>query len=76
MDAQILANAQKGKHNKRVLEGEILPAEPIASDQVSRVRGALTAAYSLAGAVGNRRIQLQTLDGLNALRGLSSRGCA
>lgn len=44
MHTQILADAREGKSDKRVLEGEILPAEPIASDQVSRVRGALTAA--------------------------------
>lgn len=53
------------------LHGEILPPEMNSTGPLARVRGALTAGYALAGTVGARRVQLQMLDGLTALKVLS-----
>lgn len=53
------------------VDGELLPPATKISGPLERLRGALTAGYSLAGAVGARRVQLQMLDGLTALKGLS-----
>ncbi len=67
----LITEPVKGKRRERVLDGEIMGAAPIASDLLNRVRAGLTAGYSLAGAAGSRRTQLQILDAFNALRGLS-----
>lgn len=60
----------KFKPSASALTGELLtPAEY--DGLIANLRGGLTAAYTHAGATGARRIQLQILSGLGALRILS-----
>ena len=66
-----LANPNSNGNSDYPVDGELLPPASKCSGHLERLRGALTAGYSLAGTVGARRVQLQMLDGLTALKALS-----
>lgn len=59
------------RNGNNAINCELLPPEAKPTGHLERLRGALTSGYALAGSVGARRVQLQMLDGLAALKVLS-----